>query len=94
MEILSQIAQRFNQHKICVLIPTYNNAKTLSKIINDVLTYTNNVIVVNDGSTDDTSTILTGFHALKTVSYTNNVGKGWALRKGFKFALEQGYVHQ
>ncbi len=91
MEPLSQIAQRFNQHKICVLIPTYNNAKTLSKIIEDVLKYTRNVIVLNDGSTDDTSNILSSFTELTTVSYSKNIGKGWALRKGFNFALEQGY---
>ncbi len=91
MENLTQIEQRFNQHKICVLIPTYNNANTLSKIIEDVLSYTANVIVVNDGSTDATSNILARFKEIKIVSYPKNSGKGWALRNGFKFAREQGY---
>ena len=40
----------------CVIIPTYNNEKTLAKVIDGVLSFTNqkDVIVVNDGATDST----------------------------------------
>jgi len=75
----------------CVLIPTYNNAHTLGQVISDVLEYTNHVIVVDDGSTDDTQNILQSFPDIKVISYSPNKGKGWALRQGLKYATENGY---
>jgi hypothetical protein len=42
----------------CVIIPTYNNALTLKAVIDDVLQYVADVIVVNDGATDITGSIL------------------------------------
>jgi glycosyltransferase involved in cell wall biosynthesis len=81
----------FQQLSACVLIPTYNNAQTLAAVIEGVAAFTRQIIVVNDGSTDNTQQILNQFPYIKTVSYTPNRGKGNALKKGFRFALEQGY---
>jgi len=80
----------------CVIIPTYNNEKTLAKLIDDVLIYTNqkDVIVVNDGATDSTSHILELYkNKITIVGYSNNVGKGNALKLGFKTAIEKGYTN-
>ncbi|HMG09424.1 MAG TPA: DUF2062 domain-containing protein [Mucilaginibacter sp.] len=88
---LQLMQAKFKQLQVCVIIPTYNNQGTLAAIITDVLGYTNQVIVVNDGSTDDTQAIIQSFQQIQSVSYTGNVGKGWALRKAFEFAAEQGY---
>jgi glycosyltransferase involved in cell wall biosynthesis len=75
-----------------VLIPTYNNDKTLEQVILSVLEITSNVIVVNDGSTDNTANILENFkNKIDIVSYPNNQGKGAALRKGFRRAEELRY---
>ncbi|MDR0794915.1 MAG: glycosyltransferase, partial [Tannerella sp.] len=41
------LQDRFDQHRFCVVIPTYNNEKTLSQILDDVLKFTHSVIVVN-----------------------------------------------
>lgn len=81
----------FKKLRCCVLIPTYNNSTTIAKVLSDVLEYTDDVCVVNDGSTDNTLDILSQFPQIKLLSYPNNVGKGWALRKGFEFALSNGY---
>ncbi len=81
----------FERLNVCVLIPTYNNAKTVGQVITDVLAYTSNVIVVNDGSTDNTPAILKLFPQIEVLGYEQNVGKGWALRKGFEFATQKGY---
>jgi glycosyltransferase involved in cell wall biosynthesis len=86
-------SQKFEDHKVCVLLPTYNNAATLAQVIRDVLEYTSHVIVVNDGSTDETESILKGFDSIQVISYVPNVGKGWALRKGFGYALKMGYEY-
>ena len=37
----TSISERINQMKACVIIPTYNNHKTLQRVIDGVLKYTN-----------------------------------------------------
>lgn len=85
--------ETFRQHRCCVLIPTYNNASTLEKVLLSVLEYCDDVIVVNDGSTDRTAEILAGISGIKVISYPKNRGKGYALRKGFVYASQKGYRH-
>jgi len=80
------------QLKCCVIIPTYNNHKTLPRVLNGVLAYTQNIIVVNDGSTDSTSEILKSYQHIEVMHFDKNKGKGIALRKGFKKAMELGYT--
>lgn len=77
-----------------MLIPTYNNEKTLKRVIDGVLEFVSGefVIVVNDGSTDTTSEILAQYeHRITVLKNEKNSGKGFSLRKGFRFANEQGY---
>ena len=83
--------ERMNQNKICVIVPTYNNHKTLKRVLDSVLLYTANIIVVNDGSTDETHQILGDYPQLAQIHFPKNSGKGMALRKGFKEALRLGY---
>jgi glycosyltransferase involved in cell wall biosynthesis len=83
----------FSNSKVCVLIPTYNNAGTLAKVIGDVLRFTTHIIVVNDGSTDTTVEILANFPQIQIISYPKNKGKGYALKKGFELAKEKGYEY-
>lgn len=82
------------RYKICVIIPTYNNAVTLHDVVADVLNYSSDVIVVNDGSTDSTRQILESFgDTITVVDYKENIGKGTALKRGFKRAIELGYEY-
>lgn len=83
---------RFDELNCCVIIPTYNNEKTIVKIINDTLKYTDKIIVVNDGTTDSTSELLKQYQTTITIIHqSKNYGKGIALRTAFKKALEMGY---
>lgn len=96
MQLASQNKTLTNNLNYCVIIPTYNNAKTLKRVIDGVLVYAENVpiIVVNDGSSDDTSSILKEYNN-KIIIINNevNLGKGISLRKAFKYALEKGIKH-
>src|ERR1041385_3967544 len=83
--------QKFKELHCCVLIPTYNNSTTIAKVIGDVLEYCDDICVVNDGSTDNTVEILSEFPQIKLHSYSGNMGKGWALRRGFELAQKYGY---
>jgi len=87
----SQIQEKFLTLQCCVIIPTYNNAATLKKVIDDVMEYTTNIIVVNDGSTDDTQTILDAYKDMRVIRFEANCGKGYALRRAIKFAHSLGF---
>lgn len=82
---------KFKELSVCVIIPTYNNAKTLATVIDGVLNYTDNIIVVDDGCTDTSSSVLNGFPDVKLVKHKQNQGKGIALQSGFKEAVNLGY---
>jgi glycosyltransferase involved in cell wall biosynthesis len=88
---MAQATEIFQQRKVCVLIPTYNNAQTLGQVLQGVLAYTHQVIVVNDGATDATAAILAGYPQVAVVHLSQNRGKGYALRQGFKKAVALGY---
>lgn len=78
----------------CVIIPTYNNDRTLARVIREVLEYvpSDRVIIVNDGATDSTPEILKTFENEVTILVNEvNKGKGFSLRKAFKFAQTKGY---
>ena len=93
MEFEGLVSKRFDDLHVCVIIPTYNNHLTLAGVIADVSAYNNHIIVVNDGSTDDTEAIVKTFPYVQLISYPDNVGKGWALRQAFAYAMEKGYKY-
>ncbi|GAA4165329.1 DUF2062 domain-containing protein [Chryseobacterium ginsenosidimutans] len=89
--ILPEVQNAISEKKICVLIPTYNNEKTLKRVIDGVLDYTENIIVVNDGSTDSTLKILHDYPQINVINLPENKGKGNGLKIGFRKAKELGY---
>lgn len=77
---------------VCALIPTYNNAATVADIVRRTSAYVEHIIVVNDGSTDDTQHILEALDVpVWLISYPKNRGKGYALRKGLLLAKSKGF---
>lgn len=83
--------RKFTDLQCCVIIPTYNNDGTLENIIRRVMAYTTQIIVVNDGSTDNTAEILRDFRELDVITISKNTGKGNAMKKAFALAIEKGY---
>ena len=80
------------QLKVCTVMPTYNNSGTLRDIVERVLDYCADVIVVNDGCTDNSAEILASFSdRITVVDYGRNRGKGYALKQGFKKAQKMGF---
>lgn len=88
-----EIATKISKLKCCVIIPTYNNEKTIQRVVDGVLLFTSNVIIVNDGCTDNTPEILKNYSELTQIHFPKNKGKGVALKKGFKKALNLGYEY-
>ena len=86
-----EISNRITALKCCVIIPTYNNDKTLKRVIDGVLQYTKNIIIVNDGCTDTTPEILKEYPQITQIHFETNKGKGVGLRTAFKKALTLDY---
>lgn len=87
----SELTKQNNKPNYCVLIPTYNNERTLKRVIDGVRNQTEHIIIVNDGSTDFTAEILKDYSHLEQLYLPKNKGKGNALREGFKKAIELEY---
>ena len=69
----------FELQKCCIIVPTYNNDATLTEVLNDILKYTDQLIVVDDGSTDSSPDILKAYSQIEIIRFPINKGKGVAL---------------
>lgn len=76
---------------ILVVIPTYNNAPVLGAVLRDIQQYAPHVLVVNDGSTDETARVLEAYPDVRVIAYPHNRGKGHALKTGLRAATTEGY---
>ena len=76
--------------KIGILICAYNEEKEVRKVVDKCLTKINDVIVVNDGSKDNTLNELKKTKA-KIIDLKKNQGKGMALKKGFEYGWKNNY---
>ena len=82
------------QMKVCVVVPTYNNGGTLRDVVERVLGFCGDVVVVDDGCTDGSAEVLKGFGGrITVVGYGRNRGKGYALKRGFEKAKQMGFDH-
>lgn len=83
------------ENEVCAVIPTYQNAKTLLKVVADVHRVVDTVFVVDDGSNDGTAALLdkaTGSERPeKVLTHPKNCGKGAALKTGLTYARQQGF---
>jgi glycosyltransferase involved in cell wall biosynthesis len=80
---------------VCVL-PCYNVATSCGEILKKILLHVEHVIAINDGSTDETETVLNSIAAnsdcrVSVFSFPQNRGKGAALIEGFRHALARPF---
>lgn len=76
--------------KTCVIIPTYNEAEKISQIIEDIKKQELAVLVIDDGSNDNTSRLAEDSGA-KVLKHFCNQGKGASLLKGFEYGLNNDF---
>ena len=72
-------------------IPVYNEAKHVREVLAEVRRYAGDILVVNDGSSDGTATLLDAEPAILRIDHATNRGYGAALVSAFGFALAHGY---
>ncbi len=75
---------------ICILIPGYNEEKMIGQVVSKARKVISDVIVVDDGSIDNTYQIAKSAGAI-VIRHEVNKGKGAALKTGFQYALEHNY---
>lgn len=80
------------KHQVLIVVPTYNNQNTLLEVIHSITSRKYSLLVINDGSTDDTSSILKN-SPCHHYTHQKNLGKGAALKTGFQYAMDHGYTH-
>ncbi|HEX3020534.1 MAG TPA: DUF2062 domain-containing protein [Chitinispirillaceae bacterium] len=79
--------------RIVIVIPVFNNVSTIHKLTSSIKKYHEQVIVVNDGSTDGTSEAVHTIDGIQVIEIGSNQGKGAALRAGFLYASKCGFTH-
>jgi len=82
--------------RIALLIPAYNEEKYIRRVIKNCAIYSLKMIIVNDGSFDQTAMVVKNLkeskkYPLILLQHTRNRGKGAALDTGFKYAVKKGY---
>lgn len=80
-----------SQNNIIVIIPTYNNPKTIKNVTDDVLKNNYKLIVIDDGSQIKVSDLIPSHPNIIILRHETNLGKGEAILTGAKKAKELGY---
>ncbi len=78
-------------NRVCAVIPFYNEKQTLKNIVNKTLNFVDEVIAVNDGSTDGSCDELNGIEKVSVINFDKNCGKGVALKAGFYESVKQNF---
>jgi glycosyltransferase involved in cell wall biosynthesis len=76
--------------KICLLIPAYNEAPALGRLVKDVVGRGFDALVVDDGSSDGSGAIALSAGAM-VITNAKNSGKGFSLKAGFDYIVNNGY---
>ena len=71
-------------------MPAFNEEKSIAHVIKETQKYTDDIIVIDDGSSDNTSQIATD-NGTYTIKHPTNMGKGVALKSGFDYIQKLEY---
>jgi len=76
--------------RVVAVMPAYNEATTVGPIIDETAEYVDRVVVVDDGSSDDTAAVARE-HGATVVTHAINTGVGGAVRTGYLYAIRNDY---
>lgn len=82
--------QRLDRTQVAVLVPALNESLRIREVVQGALAFCPNVIVVDDGSSDDTAECIADLPVI-LLRHAQRQGKGESLRNGFREAVERGF---
>lgn len=74
-----------------VAVPVFNEVRTVHKVLGEIRRYASNILVIDDGSTDGTSDLLSNEKGILRIRHAHNLGYGQSLIDAFGYAIRQGY---
>jgi dolichol-phosphate mannosyltransferase len=77
--------------RVLTAIPVHNEEAHLEPVLTEVLRFADDILVVDDGSTDRTPELLRKFPTVQVVRHPTNRGYGAGLQSAFRRTLEAGY---
>lgn len=91
---LGRLAAGERGGEVLVIIPAYNEETNISRVIADLqsLEFPLDILVVNDGSLDETSRVARAAGGVMVIDLPKNLGIGGAVQTGFKYAARHGYA--
>jgi len=72
-------------------LPVFNEQNEVGKVLAEVSRYSADILVVDDGSTDDTPAVLRSIPRIRVIRHEQNRGYGAALHTAFRYAIEQRF---
>lgn len=84
------------QVRVCIVLPTWNEAEVIGKVVTGAIqalntsSYSGEVLVVNDGSKDDSGQIARK-HGARVIDHILNTGQGGAVATGLSYAEQNGF---
>jgi dolichol-phosphate mannosyltransferase len=78
-------------HRTLTVLPVYNEIKHVAEVLDTVVRYSQEVLVVDDGSCDGTSELLAARRDIRVIRHPENRGYGAALKTAFDDAIRLGY---
>jgi len=79
------------KQRILTALPVYNEERHIREVLPPVRQFSQDILVVNDGSSDGTLALLEQESGIQVISHVTNQGYGAGLRTAFQYALEQKY---
>jgi len=80
-----------NSATVLVALPVFNEFKYVDDVLCEVHKYSDNILVVDDGSTDKTSDVLKRHTYLQVITHDANKGYGQSLIDAFNFACQHNF---